>query len=102
VRDFCAAAYTLIGFTRIESPNDYADVGDIPEIARAHISRRDPSWVPAAEVRGEVEAPLLPGHGAFEPDQARRPPAARTSPPRSPAQGLREPSPLVMRAVWAH
>ena len=43
----------LIGFTRIESPNDYADVGDIPEIARAHISRRDPSWVPAAEVRGE-------------------------------------------------
>jgi MrfA Zn-binding domain len=43
----------LIGFTRIESPNDYADVGDIPEIARARISRRDPSWVPAAEVRGE-------------------------------------------------
>ena len=43
----------LIGFTRIESPNDYADVGDIPEVARAHISRRDPSWVPAAEVRGE-------------------------------------------------
>ena len=43
----------LIGFTRIESPNDYADVGDIPEIARAHLSRRDPTWVPAAEVRGE-------------------------------------------------
>ncbi len=43
----------LIGFTRIESPNDHANVGDIPEIARAQISRRDPTWVPAAEVRGE-------------------------------------------------
>lgn len=43
----------LIGFTRIESPNEYSDVGDIPEVARAHISRRDLSWVPAAEVRGE-------------------------------------------------
>ena len=42
-----------IGFTRILSPGDLADVSEIPEIRRAPLSRARPTWVPASEVRGE-------------------------------------------------
>ncbi|MDM8550841.1 DUF1998 domain-containing protein [Desulfobacterales bacterium HSG2] len=43
----------LMGFTRIESPGDFMDGEDLPEERRARLSRRDPEWLPAAEVRGE-------------------------------------------------
>jgi hypothetical protein len=43
----------LTGFTRIVSPGDYADPGQIPEDSRVRLSRALPTWVPAAEVRGE-------------------------------------------------
>jgi hypothetical protein len=43
----------LVGFTRIESPGDFADTGEIPDNHWAAISRHDPTWVPAAEVKGE-------------------------------------------------
>jgi len=42
-----------IGFTRILSPGDYADVSEIPQVRRVPIARRPPDWVPASEVRGE-------------------------------------------------
>lgn len=42
-----------IGFTRILSPGDYADVSEIPEVRRVPIARERPPWVPASEVRGE-------------------------------------------------
>jgi hypothetical protein len=47
------AVQSLIGFTRIFSPGDYADISEIEESRRAPIARRPPSWVPASEVRGE-------------------------------------------------
>jgi hypothetical protein len=43
----------LLGFTRIVSPGDFADVSEIPEIRRVPLARRPPTWVPASEVRGE-------------------------------------------------
>lgn len=43
----------LIGFTRIESPGDYSDLGDFPQEQRVQLSRKTPRWVPASEVRGE-------------------------------------------------
>ncbi len=43
----------LIGFTRIESPGDFADIIEIPEERRGMLSRRLPEWVPVSEVRGE-------------------------------------------------
>jgi len=43
----------LIGYTRIESPGDFNDMMEIPEERRAPLSRKRPTWVPAAEVRGE-------------------------------------------------
>jgi hypothetical protein len=43
----------LVGFTRIESPGDFAETGEIPPDNWAPISRQDPTWVPAAEVKGE-------------------------------------------------
>jgi hypothetical protein len=43
----------LIGFTRIEAPGDFTDVMELPEERRAPLSRKRPTWVPAAEVRGE-------------------------------------------------
>jgi hypothetical protein len=43
----------LIGFTRIESPGEFADAREIPKDQRAPLSRRAPLWVPATEVRGE-------------------------------------------------
>ncbi len=47
------AVQTLIGFTRIDSPSNFADPGEIPEVQRAPLSRNKPKWVPAVEVRGE-------------------------------------------------
>ena len=49
LRQVCA----LIGFTRVDSPGDFSDLGEIDEERRAPISRQSPEWVPAAEVRGE-------------------------------------------------
>ncbi len=43
----------LVGFTRIESPGDYADSGEVPPALTAPLSRKPPSWVPASETRGE-------------------------------------------------
>ncbi len=43
----------LVGFTRIDSPGDYADQSDIPANMRAPLSRNAPTWVPVSEVRGE-------------------------------------------------
>lgn len=43
----------LLGFTRIDSPRDFAGLDDLPSQVRAPLSRKPPSFVPAAEVRGE-------------------------------------------------
>jgi hypothetical protein len=43
----------LIGFTRIQSPGDFTDVGEIPSEYRANLSRKSPQWIPSAEVKGE-------------------------------------------------
>jgi hypothetical protein len=43
----------LIGFTRIESPGEFSDLVEFPEIRRAPLSRKPATWVPAAEVRGK-------------------------------------------------
>jgi hypothetical protein len=43
----------LIGFTRIQSPGDFSDTGDVPDDFKASLSRQNPKWVPAIEVRGE-------------------------------------------------
>ena len=43
----------LVGFTRIESPGDFVETGDLPKDFWAPLSRNEPKWVPATEVRGE-------------------------------------------------
>ena len=43
----------LIGFTRIESPRDFDEPAEVPPEQRARLSRQPPTWVPAAETRGE-------------------------------------------------
>ena len=43
----------LVGFTRIESPSDYDNPAAFPENQRAKLSRTQPTWVPASEIRGE-------------------------------------------------
>jgi hypothetical protein len=43
----------LVGFTRIESPSDYDNPAAFPASQRARISRTQPTWVPASEIRGE-------------------------------------------------
>lgn len=43
----------LIGFTRIMSPRDFDSAADLPSDHRAAISRKDPTWLPASETRGE-------------------------------------------------
>ena len=43
----------LVGFTRIESPGDYTDIGDFPKDQRVSLARSAPKWVPTCEVRGE-------------------------------------------------
>ncbi|MBD2450098.1 DUF1998 domain-containing protein [Nostoc sp. FACHB-152] len=43
----------LIGFTRIQSPGDFIDSGQILTEHRVALSRSKPKWVPASEVKGE-------------------------------------------------
>ena len=43
----------LLGFNRIESNGDFADVTTATDGRRTPLSRSDPTWLPAAEVRGE-------------------------------------------------
>lgn len=43
----------LVGFTRIESPGDYDNLAAFPADQRAEISRGQPTWVPASDIRGE-------------------------------------------------
>lgn len=43
----------LVGFTRIESPSDYDNPAAFPSSQRARLSRTQPTWVPASEIRGE-------------------------------------------------
>lgn len=43
----------LIGFTRIESPNEFGEAEGLPDDRRGPISRSAPKWVPANEIRGE-------------------------------------------------
>src|SRR6266851_664968 len=42
----------LVGFTRIESPSDYDNPTAFPASQRARLSRTQPTWVPASEIRG--------------------------------------------------
>ena len=43
----------LIGFTRTMSPRDFDSAADLPPNNRGKISRKDPTWLPACETRGE-------------------------------------------------
>ncbi len=43
----------LVGFTRIGSPRDYANIADVPGDVRVSLARTPPHFVPASEVRGE-------------------------------------------------
>jgi len=43
----------LVGFSRIESPSDYDNPAAFPEDQRVSLSRTQPTWVPASEIRGE-------------------------------------------------
>ncbi len=43
----------LTGFTRIDSPGDFSDLAEIPDVQRVRLGRGAPMWVPAFEVRGE-------------------------------------------------
>ena len=43
----------LVGFTRIMSPRDFDNAAELPADNRAVISRKDPTWLPASETRGE-------------------------------------------------
>ena len=43
----------LTAFTRVDSPGDYSDLSEVAEPRRAPISIEPPTWLPAAEVRGE-------------------------------------------------
>lgn len=43
----------LIGFTRLQSPGDFADTGEFMEEYRVKLSRKSPQWVPTSEVKGE-------------------------------------------------
>nr|WP_268812104.1 DUF1998 domain-containing protein [Aphanizomenon flos-aquae] len=43
----------LISFTRIQSPGDFIDEGEILTEHLVDLSRKNPQWVPASEVKGE-------------------------------------------------
>lgn len=43
----------LIGFTRIQSPGDFVDAGEIPDEYQVRLSRNAPKWVSTTEVKGE-------------------------------------------------
>jgi len=45
--------HALLGFTRLESPEDFGDLEELPRHRRMPLGRTAPSWVPGAEVRGE-------------------------------------------------
>lgn len=45
--------HALVGFTRLESPEEFGDPDDIPADRKAPLSRGRVDWVPAAEIRGE-------------------------------------------------
>lgn len=47
------AVTALLGFTRIDSPRDWGDSIFLPNERRVALARRRPTFVPAAEVRGE-------------------------------------------------
>jgi hypothetical protein len=43
----------LVGFTRLESPEEFGDPEEIPEDRQVPLSRGREDWVPAVEIRGE-------------------------------------------------
>lgn len=43
----------LVGFTRMMSSRDFDNAADLPSVNRERISRKDPTWLPACETRGE-------------------------------------------------
>ncbi len=43
----------LVGFTRIESPGDYTEIGDFPPEQRVPLGRTALKWAPTSEIRGE-------------------------------------------------
>ncbi|MEA5551193.1 DUF1998 domain-containing protein [Anabaena cylindrica UHCC 0172] len=43
----------LVSFTRIQSPGDFLDSGEILTEHKVDLSRNKPKWVPASEVKGE-------------------------------------------------
>lgn len=43
----------LVGFTRIQSPGDFADAGEVLNEYQVPLSRHAPKWVPTTEVKGE-------------------------------------------------
>lgn len=43
----------LLAFTRIESKGDFADAAYVDDGRQTPLSRQSPTWLPAAEVRGE-------------------------------------------------
>jgi len=45
--------HALVGFTRIDSPNDWGDVTDLPAERITPLTQGAPTWLPASEVRGE-------------------------------------------------
>jgi len=49
LREVCA----FYGFTRIEAPDDADEEDERFQTMRVRLSRKEPTWVPAAEVRGE-------------------------------------------------
>ncbi|EFA73387.1 conserved hypothetical protein [Raphidiopsis brookii D9] len=49
LREVCA----LIGFTRIQSPGEFLDFGEIPQECKVKLSRNQPKWVIATECKGE-------------------------------------------------
>lgn len=45
--------HALLGFTRLESPEEYGPPDQVPEDRWVQLGRREPTWLPAVEVRGE-------------------------------------------------
>ena len=43
----------LVGFTRLVSPRDFDSPAEVPPENRGRLARRDPTWLPASETRGE-------------------------------------------------
>lgn len=45
--------HALLGFTRLESPEEFGSLADVPKDRWMPLCRTAPAWVPGAEVRGE-------------------------------------------------